>query len=225
MLSCSSNVGELTGGAGNPAAAAPPAAKLPGIPQDGPGARAGSALSTASQNGSEAFSFSSGAQVEAPELTIEPAPGSLEWGIYQYHPGSDPLVKVLAHLECDFGAGNWIGVANYGTGRWDFAGPFGTGAASLDNLGGGNHLSPAGNVYLLVAVWDATATNVTSVEFSTDTATVTYGLSGTVTNSAGGAPLAGVSITVQPGNLQTTTDNAGLYGFSGLAADRWRELL
>lgn len=44
-----------------------------------------------------------------------------------------------------------------------------------------------------------------------------YGLSGVVSNAATGAPLAGATVTVVPGNNSTTTGPTGRYDFAGLA--------
>jgi Carboxypeptidase regulatory-like domain len=56
------------------------------------------------------------------------------------------------------------------------------------------------------------------VDFSGTLIPLTYAISGIITNSAGGAPMAGVLVTINPGNYQDSTDGSGQYGVGNLSA-------
>ena len=57
-------------------------------------------------------------------------------------------------------------IANYGEGTWQFKVPYsqggGGGLMRFDDIELGQYLSPAGNVYVLAAVFDGTSASVAS---------------------------------------------------------------
>lgn len=175
------------------------------------------------QNGADAFDMSAGASISGTDLHIPSAAGGLEWGMWQNDPAGKTLVGVLAALSINAGDQVWIGLANYGANKWDLAGPFpASGATQFDNLGAGNYLSPGFFNYFIVIAWDGSDVNVASVEFSLDDAApLVFDIGGNVTNSAGGAALSGVTLTLNPGGATTTTNATGDYVFPGKAAGNY----
>jgi hypothetical protein len=66
----------------------------------------------------------------------------------------------------------------------------------------------------------------TTLNFSLKKATVTTGtISGTVTNSAGGAVIAGASVSLTPGTYAAETDSVGKYTIAGIVAGTYTETI
>lgn len=218
IAACSSTGGPIVApGDGNP----PPQALLPALPDDGHGA---SAITVNMQNGSDAFDMSAGASISGTDLHIQAAAGALEWGMWQNDPAGKNLVGVLAALAINSGDQVWIGLANYALNKWELAGPFpASGATQFDGLNGPDYKSPIGNFnYFLVIAWDGSDVNVASIEFSLDDAApLVFDIAGNVTNSAGGGPLEGVTITIMGSGDTSMTNASGDYIFPGMPAGNY----
>jgi hypothetical protein len=117
---------------------------------------------------------------EGDALRLESEPGNFAWALYHFTPNAPfTLTHVDVRMTVPTDSRLWAGVANYSTQRWDLLGPrTGNTLLALDPHA---HLSPAGNVYVVVIAGDGDEGLIDRVLLTTDdtawiTATVAPGL-------------------------------------------------
>ncbi len=199
---------------------------LPPVPLDiGSNARGASVVQSIVLTGSQTFQRSSAVLDTGTKATLTAAAGELQWAIYEFTPLTDQVYSALFTMTPQAGTGSWIGIANYGTLRWDFKGPYPQtpGFAAFASLNTGDYVSPSGHVYLLVASYNSTTTQVTQVQISADDGQAPkYDISGTVVRGDNNQPLGGVTLTMIPGGATVFTDDNGHYTFTDLSAASYK---
>ena len=145
MLTCSCSI-EHAGDSLAESAAAPvfAAGGLPPIPAG----REALLLSEYLISGNDTFGRGGPAIDDGSALAL--GGSALAWGMYAFNFNDDSLDSLRVSLDAQVTNGLWIGLADYEAGRWDFSGPFT--ADSTLVITAERHLSPAGNVYIVVVL-------------------------------------------------------------------------
>jgi hypothetical protein len=107
------------------------------------------------------------------ELRLHSEPGDLAYGMYRLNPGvPQPTVQAVTVTLAAPGDGSpdhqaWIGLADFTTGSWEFSGPY---TATQTLPAAQQHVSPQGNVFVVVVTYDFNTAYVAEVSLGLDVA-------------------------------------------------------
>ncbi len=226
LPACAGNHALVTGASAlQPPTAVPPVVRafpgLPVLPPEQPlHPMRMAASAAASQAGSAAMELAQ-AQASGNSLMLSAPVQGIAYGLYHFGgaPGEQITQCGYAATGLSTGASVYVGLADYAKQRWVFF-PAQSGASASFDLaasGAGQYQSPAGNSYLLVAVFGGDSLTLDSVS-------LTYGARYTVSGHVqdhSGAGIPGVLVSSPYGNLSTTTDASGDYQLGGLPSGSW----